>query len=66
MCENPPTRFLFTQMTAGLEECYARIKNDDGKYEHDVLKTETADEEEFLPVAGCMDSFCCLYYGPVV
>ena len=55
-------------MTAGLEQCYARIKNNDGKYEHDVFKTETVDEEEFLAVAGCMDSFCYLVYvyGPVV
>ena len=56
MCENPPTRFLFTQMTAGLEECYARINSDDGKNEHGVLKNETVneEEEEFLPVPGSM------------
>ena len=56
MCENPPTRFLFTQMTAGLEECYARINGNDGKNEHGVLKNEMVneDEEEFLPVPGSM------------
>ena len=63
MCENPPTRFLFTQMTAGLEECYARINGNDGKNEHGVLKNEhgvlknetvNEDEEAFLPVPGSM------------
>ena len=50
VCENPPRRFIFAQMTVGLEECYERTRNKNG---NERVKNEAIDEEEFLPVPGC-------------
>ena len=47
VCKNPPRRFIFAQMTVGLEECYERIRNKNGKAD---IKNEAIDQEEFLPV----------------
>ena len=54
MCENPPGRFVFAQMSIGLEECYERIRNEDGNKHDKVLESHASDEEEFLPIPECM------------
>ena len=54
MCENPPGRFVFAQMSIGLEECYERIRNEDGNKHNNALENQTIDEEEFLPIPECM------------
>jgi hypothetical protein len=54
VCENPPGRFVFAQMSIGLEECYERIRNEDGNKHDKVLESHASDEEEFLPIPECM------------
>ena len=49
VCENPPRRFIFAQMTVGLEECYERIRNKNG---NESIKNEATEQEAFLPVPG--------------
>jgi hypothetical protein len=53
VCENPPSHFVFAQMTIGLEDFYERMNCEDGRKDNNVLESQAIDGEEFSPRPGC-------------
>jgi hypothetical protein len=48
VCEDPPRRFIFAQMTVGLKGCYERIRK------NNVFdKNQATHQEEFLAIPEC-------------